>query len=205
MLFSPNIQRGHIRTSCGMQSMLLIGELFTSALRCLKHLGLKYERHIIPSTIAITDCFDLASENGEDLLHVLTEKEFRESWLWKLKILRDQTQLYASPSPWFGLAIVPFHETIDWVISAWSECTQSISDHIREVKITLIMHQLMDQIILSCVPLFTHFYLCPKLYVRLENFTCMLSSSWKVCQDLYLNNKHFLSVVLLTRITLGLF
>lgn len=78
MLFSHKIQRGHIRISCGMHSMMTsmlpIGKLFTSALQCLKHLGLKYERHIIPSTFAITECFNLASENGEDLLRALTEK-----------------------------------------------------------------------------------------------------------------------------------
>lgn len=118
----------------------------------------------------ITECFNLASEGGEDLLRVLAEKEGlmqRDSRVLTLKTQNisasNATLCFTITMIWIGYLPVPRDNWLS-ITSAWSKCPQSSSKHIREVKITLIMHQLMDQIILSCVPYFTHFYLCAKLH-----------------------------------------
>uniref|UniRef100_UPI003AAAF6A8 histamine N-methyltransferase-like n=1 Tax=Centroberyx gerrardi TaxID=166262 RepID=UPI003AAAF6A8 len=47
----------------------------------LKSLGLKYEKHAIPNTIDITDCFTQGSELGELLLDFMTEQDHFHSSL----------------------------------------------------------------------------------------------------------------------------
>lgn len=54
-----------------------LGADFTSAhvAECLRNLGLRYRRHVIPNTIDVTECFNPGSETGENLLSLLTERE----------------------------------------------------------------------------------------------------------------------------------
>ncbi|XP_037612354.1 histamine N-methyltransferase-like isoform X1 [Sebastes umbrosus] len=48
---------------------------------CLKSLGLKYEEHVIPITVDISECFDPSSQTGEQLLNFFTMKDhFHQSF-----------------------------------------------------------------------------------------------------------------------------